>query len=115
MPAIDESKIEFRLEIFPEEIAIEGNASAIDAETDAETEQWIRDQLESGNDWAWCTVKVTATYPGLPFKGVDYLGGCSYTSEESFKTPGGYWQDMKDTATADLLRQIEDVRGKLCV
>ena len=58
---------------------------------DAETVQYVRDQADSGNEWAWCTAKVTVTIGGLT--ATDYLGGCSYESESDFKA-GGYYSDM---------------------
>jgi hypothetical protein len=95
-----EREVEFVLECQPEDIPVEGNASAIDPETDAETESWIYDQLERGNEWAWCAVVVRARWDG--FEGTDCLGCCSYESEESFCQPGGYFDDMKKTALAHL-------------
>jgi len=96
-------EVEFSLECHPEDIPIEGNASAIDEETDAETEGWIRDQLEAGNEWAWCRVRVVARWDG--FEGDDWLGGCSYRSEADFRQPGGYFDDMKAIAL-DQLNQV---------
>lgn len=73
--------------------------------------KWIRDELESGNEWAWFVAKVTATHPDIPdLEGVDYLGACSYTSAEDFKTPGGYYDYMKEEAARDLLAKIVHVR-----
>jgi hypothetical protein len=94
-----------KLECFPEDCQVKGNASCIDPETDKANEDWIINQLESGNDWAWCTTKVTASYAGLD--GVDYLGCCSYHSEKDFRTPGGYYDDMVDCALQDLASQLE--------
>ena len=112
---LDESLIEYELTCEPEDMPIEGNAMASgDDEEDRKAEQWIKDQLDSGNEWAWCIAKVTARYPGLPFEGVDYLGACSYRSKEEFMAPGDYYDDMKREAKADLLRQIEEVRTVLC-
>lgn len=86
-----------------EHLPIKGNASAIDEETDAANEKWIIDQLNAGNEWAWCCVKVTATWRG--FEGADYLGGCSYLSYEDFLKNGAY-EDMKAEALHDLNAQI---------
>ena len=106
---IDLNKIEYTIECLPEDIPVRGNAidSGID-DFDTEVENDIIQQLEDGNEWAWCTVKVTAKFPGLDIEGVDYLGGCSYDSEEDFKKNGdGYFEDMKLTAQKDLLNQLE--------
>jgi len=38
----------------PESDSIKGNACAVNPETNARAEEWIRSELESGNEWAWC-------------------------------------------------------------
>ncbi len=100
------SQVEFTLECQPEDMQIKGNASAIDEDTDNEVEQYIIDELNSGNEWAWCCVKVTASYKGR--EGTDYLGGCSYKSEEDFKKDG-YWEDMKKQAFDDLISSLQSL------
>ena len=56
--------------------------------------------LESGNQWAWCSVCVTARYGSL--EGETWLGGCSYESEESFR-------DCEyETMKADALEVLRD-------
>jgi hypothetical protein len=92
-------EVEFILECEPEDTPIEGNASAIDPETDARIEKWIRDQLDSGNEWAWCAVTVTARWKD--FVGMNHLGCCSYRSREDFMACG-YFDDLKEVALADL-------------
>lgn len=103
--------VEFSLEIHPEDIPIEGNCSAIDDETDASTERWIREQLERGNEWAWCTVVVKAQWNG--FEASDALGACSYSSEKDFVQPGGYFDDMKANALAQLNDSLRETNENL--
>lgn len=105
MKRLAEKDVEFSIECLGEPEPIEGNCSAIDPQTDAETAEWIRTELDHGNDWAWCTVKVTATWEGL--EGVDYLGCCSYKSEADFKAEGGYYADMKAQALAALQSEVD--------
>jgi hypothetical protein len=111
------AKITYEIECLPEDMSYVGNCSAIDEQTDRETENRIRDQLDRGNKWAWCCVKVTCTitYSGEAFKGVDYLGACSYSDEDDFKTSSGYYDDMKGAAYADALQTINNaiVRGNI--
>jgi hypothetical protein len=45
-------------------------------------------------------VRLTARWAG--YEGYDYLGGCSYGSEEQFKHPDGYYPDMKARALENL-------------
>jgi hypothetical protein len=104
-------EVEFVLEVHPEDIPIEGNCSAIDEDTDAEAARWIYDQLDRGNEWAWCTVVVKAKWK--EFEGRDCLGCCSYESEESFRQPGGYFDDMRAQALADLNRNIANTSKTL--
>lgn len=54
----------------------------------------VWEQLESGNDWAWCWVKVSLNDPQTGDElAYDSLGCCSYASEKDFIT-GGYFVDM---------------------
>lgn len=92
------------LECESEDIPYVGNCSAIDAVTDREQESWIREQLASGNEWAWCQVTVRAGYRG--FAGVDHLGACSYTSEASLREPGGYFDDLCWQACAEIADRL---------
>ncbi len=102
---LTENDVTFTVLCEPEDIEIEGNCSAIDEETDRAQEKWVRNQLRSGNTWAWCSVKVTASWKD--FESSEYLGGCSYRSEEEFTEPGGYYDDLKAEALEQLNRQIE--------
>lgn len=56
------------------------------------------------NEWAWCIVKVTASFGG--FEGTNYLSGCSYKDEDEFAN-GGYLPQMQDEAIADLKKNIK--------
>lgn len=102
---IPEDEVTYTLECSPEDIPVRGNAMASgDDEADRADEDRIIADLESGNEWAWCCAKVTAEWNG--FEGKDYLGGCSYASEDDFKRPGGYYDDMKQQALDDLYRTV---------
>lgn len=105
LPSIED--VTFEIEAQEEDMSVKGNASAIDEETDKETEDYINAQLDNGNIWAWCVVKVTAKYKG--HEGTDYLGGCSYESEKDFVKNSGYYEDMKQTAYDDLISQLESL------
>lgn len=63
-----------------------GNCCAIGPKEDLETEEWIRKELASGNEWAWCTVRVSVTWGG--YTEDTYLGGCSYKSRQDFIDSG---------------------------
>jgi ribosomal protein L37AE/L43A len=100
---------EFEIVCEPEGMQPEGNASAIDEETDKQVLQEIYDQLESGNQWAWCSVHVICKWTdedGQEYKGDDYLGGCSYKSEADFKQPGGYYDDMKQVSYDNMVQNM---------
>lgn len=99
-------EVEFSLIQHPENMDYTRDNYTGDANTDDEVVEWIRDQLNSGNDWAWCQIEVKATWQG--FTGSDYLGGCSYESEEDFKAVGGYWGDMKLEALASLNTHLKE-------
>lgn len=112
MKTLTVKDVEFKIECLPEDMPVRGNACSIDPEADRECEDKILEDLDSGNPWAWCVVRVTATYKGI--RGVDYLGGCCYASEEDFKQPNGYYDDMKANAFDDLKKTIADLKAKVC-
>jgi hypothetical protein len=92
--------VSFTIEVLEEHTPVKGNALASgDDKEDRKAEQQIYRQLNRGNIWAWCTVKVTASWKG--FTGTDYLGCCSYKSEKDF-IRGGYYEDMQRTALNEL-------------
>lgn len=103
--------VEFFLEIEDEDIPVRGNFASGDDAADKELEDSIIARLNGGDLWAWCCVKVTAKWKG--WKGVDYLGACSYESEKDFKEPGGYYDDMKASALADLNKSLANCAGEL--
>jgi len=99
--------VEFVLECEEEHIPVRGNLSVSgDDAQDRKDENKVLRQLEYGNQWAWCSVKMTAKYK--EFEGVDYLGGCSYKSEKDFRE-GGYFEDMKVQALEALNTNIANI------
>lgn len=91
-------EVEFTVECHPEECSIEGNACA--HEGCDECHDWIRDQLDSGNEWAWCSVRVVASWNG--HEGDAWLGCCSYEGKKDFIKNSMYYDDMKQEALDDL-------------
>jgi hypothetical protein len=87
------------------------NLASIEPETisprehfdDPEDVQWVIDQLERGNEWAWCDATVTAEYDDLTGRAT--LGACSYKSESDFRNH--CMPDMASEALDDLWRQLE--------
>jgi hypothetical protein len=92
--------VTFSIAIEEDDVEIEGSFASGDDKADKELVESIRRRLRNGDTWAWACVIVTATWKG--WTGRDTLGACSYDSEEDFKQPGGYFDDMKATALAEL-------------
>jgi len=116
MKKLTEENVKFSVECHPEDVTVRGNCSSIDPVTDAEAEKWILDQLESGNQWAWCAVRVTATLlyrdgRKSNITGENWIGCCSYFGASDFCKPGGYWDDMKLEALADLQSKVDQLEG----
>lgn len=102
------NQVQYELDCLEDDTQVRGNAMASgDDDFDKKIEDEILSRLESGDLWAWCTVRVTATWKGII--GTDYLGACSYKNEKDFKAKGGYYQDMKNQAFDDLIRQIKEL------
>lgn len=103
---LTEEDVEFEIECMPEDIEVRGNALASgDDAVDREVEDSIIDRVNREDKWAWCCVKVTAVWNG--HTGTDYLGCCSYDSEEDFKAEGGYFESMKEEALSNLNSNLE--------
>jgi hypothetical protein len=104
--------VKFRLWCEFEMEQIEGNAMASgDHKTDRECYEWIRAELNSGNEWAWCVAIVEVRYAGLV--GSESLGCCSYKSKEDFES-SEYFDDMKAEALTRLQEQIDALASKIC-
>lgn len=113
-----ESQPDFEINIQPEEDGPKGWI-------DDELVPYVLQQMEDGNEWAWCQVTVTASvgFDHDKFTGGAFLGGCSYRNEEDFIEPEfvvypkgsgetkrvGYYEDMKGEAHEDLVTQLEPV------
>lgn len=125
--------VEYDCEALPEDDSPDGHFSF------DEDVAWVYEQIENGNEWGWCTVRVIASIPhweladilnidadnvltaaGIEpdfnsfyeFVGDDYLGGCAYHSKLDFMRSGGYYPQMKREALNDLIRQVADVKHK---
>lgn len=98
----------------PSDLPVAGNASAVDAETDANVERMIIKELEDGNIWAWCDVTVTVTYKDT-LRASFTLSGCSYKSEKDFRHDNGYFGDLVDQCIAEInksIAKLSDEGGK---
>jgi len=105
---IDAKDLSISVDVLPEEIPIRGNliASGND-EIDRKEEDRVTALLEH-IAWAWCIVRVSAEFHGL--KAEDYLGGCSYDSEDEFRACG-YYDDMVETCRKEIEAQAAYIGG----
>lgn len=85
-------------------LTIEPEAIPIGDAGDAQDQAWVREQLDNGNQWAWCFVTVYADHDGC--RGIASLGGCSYESRKAFDDAGETAQ-LTSEALDDLWRQLE--------
>jgi hypothetical protein len=103
LPDIED--IEFTVECH-EEWDHPNDCFALDDETQEEIVNKILTDLNNGNEWAWCGVRVVGKYKGL--EADDFLGGCSYESEEHFRTCD-YYADMRNIVYQNIIEQLEDL------
>lgn len=88
-------EVEVSFEAEPEE-----DSPGTQASMDEECVKYIKDQIRRGNPFAWFTAKVTVKWGTYCHH--EYLGGCSYKSEEDFVKNSGYYEDMVTTALEEL-------------
>lgn len=55
--------------------------------------KWVTSELEAGNTWAWCIVRVSLVFDD-DFQVDGYLCACSYESKQNFIESSGYYDDM---------------------
>lgn len=111
MPLPTASTIQWKIIATQDDIPVRGNlvVSGDDAHDKAEEDKVIQ-RLDDGDVWAWCSIEVRGIWEGLTAS--DYLGGCSYDSEEDFKR-GGYYDDMLQTVTRELQQMAANVAGEV--
>lgn len=106
------AKTQFTTVPLPEHADVRGNAMASgDDKADKECEDKILEDLERGNQWAWCTAETKAKFGD--FVGTAYLGCCSYASSLEFENCNG--DDMRNEAFADLVSNIEKSQADLAI
>lgn len=76
-----------------------------DAAYDTCVEESIAELYER-SEWGWCIAEVRVSWQGLD--STQYLGECSYESEEAFRG-GGYFEDMVIEAIEEIVTQVETI------
>lgn len=99
---LKESDVEFTISVDYEDLCVE--ESFEDTPDGKAMVKEIKERMGTGDVWAWCSIKVSATWKG--FKGWDCLGGCSYYDQEDFESDGGYYPQMKAEALDKLNEEI---------
>lgn len=99
-------EVDWEIHCEPTDDGPEGHfASGDDAEDEADCAT-IRQQLEGGNEWAWCCVRLVGRFRELVCW--DCLGSCSYESEAAFKA-AAYYDDMR----SEVLRQLQEAASNI--
>ena len=74
-PLTESDNVRFELSVEADDIPVRGNAMASgDDDADRECENELIERLESGDETAWCHVRVVATDPETELEGEDSLG-----------------------------------------
>ena len=103
---------DIELDAEQDDLRVRGNAMCSgDDAVDKRVEDKILARLDRGDVWAWCSATVRVSHSEYPDAGPieDYLGACSYKSEDDFirccgliaesvgakpRECGGYFHDM---------------------
>lgn len=107
--------VRFTVSLEPEDIEVRGNAMASgDDAADREVENEILARLDRGDLCAWCCGKVEASieFNGQTFKGVAYLGCCSYATDAECEKSLIEDYCLDDEARADLIATLESAIKK---
>lgn len=95
----------------PEDMPLKGNVMVSDDDAfDRECEEDIQRQLDAGNEWAWCCVRVVCIWED--WSAEMYLGGCSYSGEAEFRTDA-YFDDLQNEALGRLNAEVREAASKL--
>jgi hypothetical protein len=94
--------VEYEIKVEAEQEDYRGDFS------DSRDVQWVTNELNRGNQAAWCWVCVTARFEG--FEGVDSLGGCSYRSMKALEKD--LIPEMKENALESLRTEIKEVAAQ---
>ena len=105
--------VDVSITVEPEFSPVQGNLIVSgDNEFDKKCEDEIIARLDSGDEWAWCIVKVTVAPKTLvnadELFGFSYLGGCSYENQEEFEQ-SDYYKDMIDWSLEDLNSKSKEI------
>jgi len=107
---LTEADVEFTITAEEEHIPIRGSFDSGDNAADEEMAKSIERDFNSGNEWAWCCVKVTGTWSpteDVSLKADAYLGGCSYKSKRDFVECNDYCKDMKAEVLDELNKKVK--------
>jgi hypothetical protein len=99
---LTEDDVEFIVTAEEEDMAVKGSFSSA-------LENAIIADFNSGNEWAWCCVKVVAKWEpteDVSLQAETYLGGCSYKSKRDFLECNDYAKDMKAEVLAELNTKV---------
>jgi hypothetical protein len=101
--------ISLSIEIIPEE-ELSSPEDHVSFEDNPDFAKTVHKYIKEYGIWGWCFVIVRASF-GI-FQGKSCLGSCCYKDEEDFKK-GGYYEQLRDEAIADLEKQIEEARNTI--
>lgn len=103
--ALRPSEITYTFRCEDENISPVGNIFGTDnPEQDLKDELAILDRRNAGNPWAWCYIVCIASCG--KHTGRAGLGGCSYSTEESFSDDGDTVRVLQMNALTDLKRNM---------
>jgi len=74
-------------------------------EQDLKNRNNILEDLNNGNNWAWCCARISINFFGEVFS--EYLSECSFKDSQDFITNSGYYEDMLDSLVDQVIDYIE--------
>jgi len=103
-------EIQYKIEAEQDDTPILGNLCCTDdPEQDTKEENEVFRRLNNGDIYAWCLIKVTASFGRFSYS--DYLGGNSLKDEKEVEEQVEY-HGMKQEARLGLIEEIKQANAE---
>src|SRR5258708_9659904 len=106
----DLKDVDFIIELCPELTTPSENVVPIFSKLkDKKTLEWVKREMAKCNLWAWCKIKVWATWKD--FRGIDVFSCCRFLNRENF-LKSEHYPRMKEITYLTLCNELDRTYAK---